>query len=68
MPVDTYEVIEAYPQDKYLPSCLVHAQYQGETFHIVFATDILGENVHIVAAYRPSLDEWASDGKTRRIP
>jgi hypothetical protein len=66
--LDTYEIIEAYPEDKYLPSYLVLAQHREEAFHILFATDVVGDNVRIVTAYRPSPDEWESDGKTRRTP
>ena len=64
--VDTYEIIEAYPQDKYLPSYLVLAQYSSDAFHILFATDTDGDNVRVVTAYRPSADEWEADLKTRR--
>ena len=32
-PTDTYELIEAYPDDKYLPSYLVLAAAAGSTFH-----------------------------------
>lgn len=64
--VDTYEVIEAYPQDKYLPSYLVLAHDGGDPLHVLFATDIVGANVRVVTAYRPNADEWASDWKTRR--
>lgn len=66
--VDTYEVIEAYPEDKYLPSYLVLAKHHEEVFHILFATDVEEDNVRIVTAYRPSSDEWESDGRTRRTP
>jgi hypothetical protein len=66
--VDTYEIIEAYPEDKYFPSYLVFATHHEEGFHILFATDGEGANVRIVTAYRPSPDEWESDGKTRRTP
>ena len=66
--VDTFEVIEAYPEDKYFPSYLMLAKDSGEVFHILFATDVDEENVRIVTAYRPSPDEWDNDGKTRRTP
>ncbi len=66
--VDTYAIIEAYPDDKYLPSYLTLATHHEEVLHIVFATDVAGTNVRIVTAYRPSPDEWTSDGKTRRTP
>ena len=63
---DAYEIIESYPEDKYLPSYLVYTEYAGERFHVLFATDVEGENVRIVTAYRPSDIEWLSDLKTRR--
>ena len=64
--VNTYELVESYPQDKYLPSYLVLAHDGSEAFHVLFATDVAEENVRVVTAYRPSTDEWEGDGKTRR--
>ena len=61
--VDSYEIIEPYPEDKYLPSYLILA---GLSFHVQFATDVEGDNVRIVTAYRPDPNEWESDLKTRR--
>lgn len=61
--VGTYEIVESYPADKYLPSYLVLA---ASSFHILFATDVEGDNVRIVTAYRPSVDEWQTDLKTRK--
>lgn len=51
--VNGYEVIEAYPEDKYLPSYLVLAKHEGFAFHALFATDVEGDNVMVVTAYRP---------------
>jgi hypothetical protein len=64
--VETYEIIESYPDDKYLPSYLVLAQHGGEVFHVLFAVDVELGNVRMVTAYRPSADEWQPDMKTRR--
>ena len=64
--VDTYKLVESYPQDKYLPSYLVLAHDGSEAFHVLFATDVAEENVRVVTAYRPSTDEWEGEGKTRR--
>ena len=64
--VGTYEIIEEYPKDKYLPSYLVLARPSGEAFHVLFAVDVDEENVRIVTAYRPSLEEWEADLRTRR--
>lgn len=60
-----YEIIESYPDDKYLPSYLVYALYEGIVYHIVFAIDINQEYVHVVTAYRPDLSEWTPDLKRR---
>jgi hypothetical protein len=64
--VDTYEIIESYPGHKYLPSYLVLARHGGEIFHVLFAVDVVGDNVRIVTAYRPNPDEWQPDLRTRR--
>lgn len=64
--VESYEIIEAYPGDKYLPSYLVLGRSAGEGFHVLFAADVEGNNVRVVTAYRPSGAEWKDDLKTRR--
>lgn len=64
--VDSYELIESYPEDKYLPSYLVWGASRQGPFHVLFAADVEGENVRIVTAYRPSADEWESDSKSRK--
>jgi hypothetical protein len=52
--VDSYEIVEAYPEDKYFPSYLLLGRQGDEAFHVLFATDVHGENVRIVTAYYPS--------------
>ena len=52
-------MIEAYPDDKYLPSYLLLGRRGDASFH--------GKNVRVVTAYYPSHDEWEDDLKTRRI-
>ena len=66
--VDTYEIIEPYPTDKYLPSYLVYASYQDRVLHILFAVDTSGDNVRVVTAYRPDSHEWGPDLRKRRVP
>ncbi len=61
-----YVIIEEYPTDKYLPSYLVHSEYRGEAFHVLFAVDMEGDNVRVVTAYRPSVEDWEDDFKRRR--
>ena len=64
--VKTYEVIESYPDDKYFPSYLVYGKHEQQVFHVFFAVDVEGSNVRIVTAYRPRLEDWQSDLRTRR--
>ena len=66
--VESYEIIESNPADKYLPSYLVLGRSGSEVFHVLFAADLQGRNVRVVTAYRPSEGEWQSDWKTRRSP
>ena len=64
---ESYEIVEAYPGDKYLLSYLVLGRSAGEAFHVLFAADVEGDNVRVVTAYRPSTDEWERNLKTRRV-
>jgi hypothetical protein len=64
--VESYEMVEAYPDDKYLPSYLVLARHDDETVHVLFAVDVEGDNVRVVTSYRPDDGEWEEDLKTRR--
>lgn len=64
--VDNYEIIEEYPEDKYLPSYLVYSRFAGRPFHVLFAADLQDDNVRVITAYYPSLEEWEDDLKTRR--
>jgi hypothetical protein len=41
----TLEIIESYPQDRYLPSFLLRGESVGTVFHVQIATDIEGENI-----------------------
>jgi hypothetical protein len=65
---DCYEIIEEYPQDKYLPSYLVYTEYQGDIFHILFALDREETNVRIITAYQPNPKDWEVGFRIRRIP
>ncbi len=64
--VNSYEIVESYPDDKYLPSYLVLAREAGEAFHVLFAVDVEADHVRVVTAYRPLPDEWEPDLRTRR--
>ncbi|OGW61266.1 MAG: hypothetical protein A2V83_04690 [Nitrospirae bacterium RBG_16_64_22] len=61
-----YELIEAYPDDKYLPSYLVYSRHQNSAVHVLFAADVEGDNVRVITAYYPDSAHWSADLKTRR--
>lgn len=61
----SYELVEAYPDDKYLPSYLILGRHGSEPFHVLFASDVEGDNVR-VTSYRPDPSEWQADLKARR--
>jgi hypothetical protein len=61
--VDSYAIVEAYPEDKYLPSYLILAD---DAFHVLFAADVAEDNVRVVTAYRPDPEEWEPDLRRRR--
>ena len=63
---ESYEVVEAYPEDKYFPSYLLLGRQGGEAFHALCGADVDGQNVRVVTAYSPSPEEWETDLKTRR--
>ena len=64
--VDIFELAEAYPDDKHLPSYLLLGRAGPDAFHVLFAADVEGDNVRVVTAYRPDVAEWQGDLKTRR--
>ena len=61
---NTFEIIESYTEDKYLPSYLVLARQRTKVFHVLFATDVTNQNVRAVTAYYPSPETW--DGTFKR--
>ena len=64
--VNSFEIIEFYPEDKYYPSYLVYAKQNKEVFHVLFAADVENENVRVVTAYRPCQQDWSKDLKRRK--
>ena len=64
--VQSFEIIESYPEDKYFPSYLIYAAYEKKVFHIVIAIDVENENIRVVTAYYPDPEKWDQNLKTRR--
>jgi hypothetical protein len=58
--VGEFQIIESYPDDKYLPSYLIYARHEGDIFHILFAADVPNQNVRVVTAYRPNREDWVA--------
>jgi hypothetical protein len=63
----SFEIIEPYPDDKYLPSYLVRAEWKGAIFHAQIATDVEcdNDNVREVTMYVPNPAEWSEDFRIR---
>lgn len=64
--IDSIEVIEEYPDDKYLPSYLVRGIWRERVFHAHVAVDVAAENVRIVTMYWPDSKDWDADSRNRR--
>ena len=64
--VENGEIIESYTEDKPYPSFLALGYSDGLTLHVVYAKDE-DVNVIIITAYRPSLEKWQNDLKTRKV-
>lgn len=61
--INTGEIIEEYPHDKYSPSCLVHGRTgEGRSLHVHVS---MPPTVVIITVYEPDPKEWIN-GKTRR--
>lgn len=58
------EIIEEYPDDRPLPSCLIYGVVKQRTLHTVVGSD--ETHIAIITAYEPNTDEWEDDLKTRK--
>jgi hypothetical protein len=64
--METLEIVEMYPQDKYLPSFLVRGESVGSVFHARIAADVEGGNIRMVTMYSPDPGEWEAGFRHRR--
>lgn len=64
--VEHGEVIERYIDDKPYPSFLVLGYVDSVALHVVYAKDD-ESNIIVITAYRPNLNKWQNDFKTRRV-
>jgi Domain of unknown function (DUF4258) len=59
------EVIEIYPADRPYPSCLM-LYVETVPLHVVVAVDRDARICHVITAYRPDLEHFEPDFRTRR--
>jgi hypothetical protein len=64
--VESFEIVESYPDDKYLPSYLVRGEHARVVFHVLFAADVAGDDVRVVTAYLPDASKWDAHFRQRR--
>ena len=62
--IRTGEIIEDYPEDFPLPSCLISGIVNKNPIHVVVAQD--EEEIVIISVYRPDLNKFEPDFRTRR--
>ena len=59
------DVIEVYLTDRPYPSCLI-LNVVSAPIHVVAAADPNAQRCHIITAYRPDLEHFETDFRTRR--
>lgn len=59
------EVIEVYPKDRPYPSALI-LYIEVEPLHVVVAADPIARICHVITAYRPDLEYFEPDFRSRR--
>lgn len=64
--IDTLEIIETYPQDKYLPSFLLRGEVPAFVFPLLVATDLEDDNIRVVTVYLPDSELWDENGRVRK--
>lgn len=62
------EEIEDYPDDQPFPSALFLGWTETEPLHVVAAIDPASRWAYIITTYRPDLEHFEPDFKTRRKP
>ena len=64
--IEDFEIIESYPEDKYLPSYLVYSKHENTVFHVIFAADVENSNVRVITAYIPDPGRFDEEMKRRK--
>ena len=64
--ISTGEIIENYRDDTPYPRALILGWINDEPLHVVSSLDEENDACFIITAYKPDLDHFESDFKTRR--
>lgn len=64
--VSSLEIIESYPDDKYLPSFLLRARSKERSSTRRSRPMSEGDNIRVVTMYAPDADEWDEGSRKRR--
>ncbi len=62
------ESIMEYPNDQPYPGCLLLSFSDNSPLHVVVARNTEDNSCYVITAYKPSLQLWESDFKTRKKP
>ena len=60
------EIIEEYPDDEPFPSALLLGWIENKPLHVVLSLDFENKSCFIITAYKPDLEHFEADFKTRR--
>ncbi len=65
--VKNCEIIESYPNDFPLPSCLcLSSDHKSNSIHYVIGMDKVSQNIRFVTIYRPDPNKWKTGFRERK--
>ena len=64
--INTGEIIESYPDDRPMQSCLIMGLVNSRPIHVVVAYEDENEMVFVITVYEPDIKNFDDDLKTRR--
>ena len=64
--IDNGEIIEQYPEDFPVPSCLILGNNNDNDKVIHVVASINDGIINLITAYIPDIDKWENDFKTRK--
>ncbi len=61
-----FDIVEEYPDAFPFPALLLIGTWESNIWHVVAGFDLSNNVVHIVTVYRPGIDRFEPDWRTRR--